>query len=263
MRFDIDKYAHLNSPFHNFDPRAKIVCILILIFSIIIINDFNVLFVAFISSIILVLMCKIPIVFIIKRLKWVLFFVFALLIIIPITSTGHVIFSLGFIAITNQGLYLAGMISLKALSAALLIFPMVSTMTFITFIKAIEQLKIPNKLVQMISFVYRYTFVISDELHKTRLSVQSRNVKKKTYFLKKQILSNIIGMIIIRSYERGERIRNAMLSRGYNGKIKTLHAFKLKKMDILKFSLISIWALVLHIFVFIKFFDKVVFFNGF
>ncbi|MFW5804511.1 MAG: cobalt ECF transporter T component CbiQ [bacterium] len=259
MHFDIDRYANLRSQFHSFDPRAKIVCLLILIFSIVMITDIKVLFIGFISSITLVLICKIPVGFIIKRLKWVLFFVFALLVIIPITSSGNVIFTLSFITVTKQGLILASTISLKALSATLLVFPMISTMPFITFIRALEQLKIPSKLVQMISFIYRYIFVISDELHKTRLSVQSRNVKKKSYFFKNKILGSIIGMIIIRSYERGERIRDAMLSRGYNGKIRTIHSFKLHKLDILKFSLILSWAFILHIFIFIKIFDKVVF----
>lgn len=259
MHFDIDRYATIKSSIHDFDPRAKIVCLLILIFSIVLINDLIVLSLACISSLLLVLLSKLPIGFIVKRLKWVFFFVIALLVIIPITTSGQVVFSLGFITITKQGVHLASMISLKALSAALLLFPMVSTMTFITFIRAIEHLRIPNKIVQMISFIYRYIFVISDELYKTRLSVKSRNVNKKSYFLKHQVLGNVIGMIMIRSYERGERIRDAMISRGYNGTIKSIHTFKLKKMDILKFSLIVCWSIMLHIFVFTHIFEKVVY----
>jgi len=259
MHFDIDRYATIKSPVHDFDPRAKIVCIVILILSVMLINDLIVLCVAFISSIILVLLSKLPIGFILKRVKWVFFFVIALLIIIPITTSGDVLYSLGFITITKQGIHLASMISLKALSAALLLFPIVSTMTFITFIRAIEHLRIPNKIVQMISFIYRYIFVISDELYKTRLSVKSRNVNEKSYFLKHQVLGNIIGMIMIRSYERGERIRDAMISRGYNGTIQSIHTFKLKKIDILKFSLIVCWSLLLQIFVFIHVFEKVVY----
>lgn len=259
MHFDIDKYATLKSPLHTFDARAKIVCILILIVSIVLINDKYVLILGFISSILLVALCKIPIGFIVKRLKWVLLFVLALLIILPITSKGDVIFSVWFIPVTKQGVSLAITISLKALSAALLVFTMISTMTFSTFVRALEQLKIPHKLIQMISFIYRYIFVISNELYTTRLSIQSRNFKKKSIFYKNRILGSIIGMIIIRSYERGERIRDAMLSRGYNGKTKTLHSFKLQQIDILKFSLILIWAISLHIIAFIKMFDMVVF----
>jgi len=259
MHFDIDRYATIKSSIHDFDPRAKIVCLLILLFSIVLINDLIVLSLACISSLLLVLLSKLPLGFIVKRLKWVIFFVIALLIIIPVTTSGQVVFSLGLITITKQGVHLASMISLKALSAALLLFPMVSTMTFITFIRAIEHLRIPNKIVQMISFIYRYIFVISDELYKTRLSVKSRNVNKKSYFLKHQVLGNVIGMIMIRSYERGERIRDAMISRGYNGTIKSIHTFKLKKMDILKFSLIVCWSIMLHIFVFTHIFEKVVY----
>ena len=52
--FDIDKYADLKSPFHSFDPRAKLVCILILIVSIVLLNDINILIIAFIIVVLLV-----------------------------------------------------------------------------------------------------------------------------------------------------------------------------------------------------------------
>ena len=158
---------------------------------------------------------------------------------------------------------LAIMIPLKAFSVILLVFPMISTMNFVTFIKTLEQLKLPNKLVQMIFFIYRYIFVVSDELQKTLISISSRNTGKKSYLFKRHILSNIIGMILVRSYERGERIRTAMLSRCYNGNLKTFYAFRMTKKDLLKFSAVTIWSLSLHFVVFIKLFDMVGITNGF
>lgn len=258
MHFDIDSYSHLKSPFHTFDPRAKVVCLLILIVSIVLINEINVLLLGFFSSVMFVLLCKIPISFILKRLRWVLFFTLALLTIIPTTSSGDVIFSFWFITVTIQGLFLAITISLKALSAALLVFTIVSTMPFIVFVKALEQLKIPNTLIQLLSFIYRYLFVISDEFHTTRMSIQSRSFNKKNFIYTIKILGSLIAMILIRSYERGERIRDAMISRGYRGKIKTLNSFKLQHMDILKIFLILFWAISLQILAFIKIIDMVV-----
>ncbi|MCK4347884.1 MAG: cobalt ECF transporter T component CbiQ [Thermoplasmatales archaeon] len=253
--FDIDKYAYLKSPFHSFDPRAKIICFLFLIFSIVLLNDIKVLVIAFISTIVLTFLSKIPLLFILKRFKWVALFIFAVLVVLPFTVPGKTVLSFGFLYVSQEGILLACLISLKAFSVMLLIFPMLSTMKFVTFIKTLEHFKLPKKLVQMISFIYRYAFVVSNEFQRALRSVSSRNVGKKSRILHLHVLSNVIGMTLVRSYERGERIRTAMLSRGYNGDMKTLHSFKMTKKDVIKCSLIIIWSLSLHVIVLTKILD--------
>jgi cobalt/nickel transport system permease protein len=227
-------------------------------FSIVLLNDVKVLLIAFISTIIIVVISKIPLLFILKRFKWVALFVFAVLIMLPFSTPGDIVSSYEFLSISKQGLLLAIMISLKAFSVMLLVFPMLSTMKFVTFIKTLEHFRLPNKLIQMIFFVYRYIFVVSNELQKTLRSVSSRNTGKKSCMLHRHILSNIIGMILVRSYERGERIRNAMLSRGYNGNMKTLHPFRMTKKDLIKFSVAVMWALCLHMIALTNVLDQVV-----
>ena len=260
--FDIDKYAYLKSPFHNFDPRAKVLCFLFLIFSIVLLNDIRVLFIAFVSTIILALVSKIPLLFILKRFKWVALFIFAVLIVLPFTVPGENVFSIGFLFVSQKGILLAIKISLKAFSVMLLIFPMLSTMKFVTFIKTLEHFKLPNKLVQMISFIYRYIFVVANEFQKTLRSVSSRSVGKKSRIFHHHVLSSAIGMTLIRSYERGERIRISMLSRGYNGKMKTLNQFRMTKKDLIKCSIIIIWSLLLHVIVLTQTLDLIRVMNG-
>jgi len=41
----------------------------------------------------------------------------------------------------------------------------------------------------------------------------------------------MIGTLFIRSYERGERIYVAMLARGFDGEIRSLHQLNLQKID--------------------------------
>lgn len=253
--FDIDKYAYLDSPFHNFDPRAKVLCFLFLIFSIVLLNDIRVLLIAFFSTIILVVFSKIPLGFILKRFKWVAFFIFVVLIVLPFTVPGEAVLSVGFLSVSQNGILLAVIISLKAFSVMFLVFPMLSTMKFVTFIKTLQHFKLPDKLVQMFTFIYRYVFVVSNELQKTFRSVSSRNVGKKTWMFRYHVLGNVIGMILVRSYERGERIRTAMLSRGYNGKMKTLSSFRMAKLDWIKCSMIITWSLMLHVIVLMEMFD--------
>ena len=62
-----------------------------------------------------------------------------------------------------------------------------------------------------------------------------------------KMLGNAIGMPLVRSYERSERVYNAMVARGYSGRIKTLRRFKMTSLDWLKAAFIVAIALLLHI----------------
>lgn len=250
--FDIDEYAYLKSPFHNFDPRAKLICILILMVSIVILNDIIFLLIGLGIAIIFVLLSKIPIIFILKRLKWVVLFIFAVLIVLPFSVGSSSIFHFFFLTIYNEGLRLAVTIAIKALTVILLLFPMVATMKFVTFIKALEKLRLPNKLVQIITFTYRYIFVLLNELKRTILSIETRCYRKSTWIYKFRALSNAVGMLLVRSYERGQRIHNSMIARGYTGKIKTLDKFQMQSLDWVKaVGIISI-AILIHFISYLK-----------
>lgn len=256
--FDIDKYADLRSPIHNFDPRAKIVCIFILIISIVLLNDLRILVIGLIFSVFLVVISRLPLLFILKRLKWVVFFIFAVLVILPISVGNTKLLNLYILNVYREGLLLAIMIALKAFSVILLIFPMLSTMKFVTFIKALEKLHIPNKLVQIISFTYRYIFVLSNEFKRTLISIEVRNYKKHASSYKFRVLGNAIGMLLVRSYERGERIFQSMVARGYIGKIKTLDKFKMYPKDWAKASTLIFIAILIHFISYLNLFDLVV-----
>ncbi len=245
--FDIDRYAHLDSPIHKFDPRIKLISILVLIFSIVLLKDIKVLLICLLIAFSLVLVSKIPLRFLMKRLRWVLFFILALSIIMVLTLPGDSITSIYFFRISEQGLTMAFIISLKALSVMLLIFPMLATVRFDNFIKTLDSLKLPNKLVQIITFSYRYIFVILNELQRSLRSIESRGFRSRTNRFTIKVLGNAIGMLLVRSYERSERVHNAMVSRGYDGSIKTLTKFEVTALDWLKGGFIIALAPTLHI----------------
>ncbi len=255
--FDIDKYAYLSSPLHRFDPRAKILCITALIISIVLIDDISILLIGSLIVILLVYISKIPLRFILKRLRWVAIFVFAILIVLPFTMPGETIFSIGVLAITKEGIIKGCMISLKAFSVILLIFPMLATMKFVIFIKALEKLRVPNKLTQIIAFTYRYIFVVLNEIQRMLRSIESRGFKRKMSKFSLQIIGNTIGMLLVRSYERSQQIYNSMVSRGYEGRIRTLKTFQMRSLDWLTASLIVLTALFLHIHTLLNLFELV------
>lgn len=227
---EIDKYAHLRSPMHSWDPRVKIVSISLLILSVVLTPHLLTAFLGLCLAIIMVTLSKIPFSFIFKHLRWVLPFCLFFLVVMPLT--------------VPNGFHHAVLITLRAISAVLLLFPMLGTMKFDLTLKALQKLKLPNKLVQMIMFTYRYIFVFIEEVRRTVIASTARGFRKGTNLYTLKIMGNLIGMLFIRSFERTERIYNAMISRGYSGSLKILDEFRLYALDIVKGSIIITIAVI-------------------
>ena len=231
---EIDKYAHLNSLFHSWDPRIKIVSLSFLMFSIASLPDLLSASSALILAVIAVFLSRIPFAFVLKQLRWVGLFMLFFLLIMPLTVPGEEIVRIGFITISWKGLQLALLIALRAISISLLIFPMIATTRFHKTLKALERLRLPDKLTQIIMFTYRYIFVLIEELLRMFIAAKARLFKKRTNIYTLKIISNLTGILFVRGFERTENVYNAMASRGYKGKLKTLDEFKLCRNDFLK-----------------------------
>ena len=246
---EIDKYAGLSSPIHNWDPRAKLVSILCLIFAVVLIPDVKMAFAGLTIALILVLISRIPFSFVLKQLRWVMLFIFPLFVLILLTyHQGEEIARFHFLSVTSGGLEWASLIAIRALAAVILIFPMIATLRFDTTVKALERLKIPNKLVQMMMFTYRYIFVFVVELQRIWRSLESRGFRAKINIYAIQTVGKVIGTLFLRSHDRAERVYNAMSSRGYGGSLRTLDEFEMRSKDVLKASLIIGVAVALHCF---------------
>ncbi|MFH1901544.1 MAG: cobalt ECF transporter T component CbiQ [Candidatus Omnitrophota bacterium] len=244
---EIDKYANLNSVFHSWDARAKIISFSFLIICLALLPNLSSSFLGFILAIILVILSKIPFVFVLRQLRWVILFILFFFVIMPLTVPGEEMARLNFVAISRQGLRLSSLIALRAISICMVVLVMIGTMKFHKTLKALEKLKLPNKLIQMVMFTYRYIFVLLGELGRMSTAARARLFKKKTDIHTLKITGNLIGMLFIRGFERTQAVYNAMASRGYKGKLKIQDEFRLSKIDLLKAFLIITVAVTLTI----------------
>ena len=87
----------------------------------------------------------------------------------------------------------------------------------------LERLRLPHQLVQIMGFMMRYLEVVTDELRRMRIARESRGFAA-TSVRAWPALASTAGALFIRSYERGERIHLAMLSRGYGGRMPATHS---------------------------------------
>ena len=111
---------------------------------------------------------------------------------------------------------------------------------FPKIIHALTHLRVPAILTTIISFLYRYLFVLTDEVMRMLAgaagplgSRSRRPVRWKRCYGGRRSPGNMAGQFFLRSYERSDRIYNAMLSRGYKGQLMTIHPHQFQRSDLL------------------------------
>ena len=243
----IDRFASLNSPIHRFDPRAKIIAFLFLIFSIVFLNEVKLAFVGLLASIFFLILSKLPLRFALRHIRWVCLFIIPFFAIMPFTMEGSEICRIYGLKVTFEGVEYGALITLRALSAVILILPMIATTRFEDTMKALERLRVPGIMVQMLMFTYRYIFVFEAEWERMWRAIESRGFRLKTTLYALRMIGRAMGMLFVKSYERSERVYHAMRSRGYTGNQRTLSEFNLKRSDLLLSTLIISLGIILHI----------------
>jgi cobalt/nickel transport system permease protein len=91
-----------------------------------------------------------------------------------------------------------------------------------TLLLGIERLHLPPLMVQIMSFMLRYTDVVGAEMARMRVARESRGFRGRD-IRQARVVAHSAGALFIRSYERGERVHLAMLSRGYTGRMPAVH----------------------------------------
>ena len=206
-----------------------------LILAVVVIPDAGMALIGLLVAMLLALISRLPLGFVLKRLLLVSPFVFSLCLLILFTHEGgDEIARFSFLSITSGGLERATLIAARAMAAIILTLCMLSTMKFEATIKALEHLKMPTKLTQLLMFTYRYIFVLGDEFSSMSRSLTSRGFNKGTNLHTMTTLAKMFGMLFTRSYERADRVYDAMVSRGYDGKMETVAEFRMHKTDMVK-----------------------------
>ncbi|MCK5559708.1 MAG: hypothetical protein KAJ51_03910, partial [Thermoplasmata archaeon] len=109
-----------------------------------------------------------------------------------------------------------------------------STTPFFNLLKGLQKLKVPEIFIILLMFTYRYFFVFIEELHRMKLARKSKGFRGGRHLLDKRGMKTIsftAGMVLIRAYQRGVRIYDALLIRGYDGTLRTLRPLKFKAWD--------------------------------
>lgn len=244
MKFILDQHAHLDSPIHRWDPRMKLVAFLILIFAFSFVDELYLLPAMALTTAVIFTISRIPISFILARLRYPSFFLFVVVIMLPFLSGSDVLFNIGPLEVNEEGCEAALVISVRFFSIITLGLILFGTAPLLTSIKAMRSLGLPAILADMTLLTFRYLFEIGNYLHQMETALRLRGFQAKRFSLRGfSTLAWLGGSILVRSYERSEWIYRAMIMRGYgqNAAISE-SSFQISIRDILGLGLLVLVA---------------------
>ncbi len=234
MPLDIDRFAHIESPLQLWDPRLKIASLGLLIFGIALLKTLPLVVIALVIAGLLLRFSSLPFHFVMHGLKWIVVFLIPFFLILPFSYPGEPAFYFLGLPFAWEGLRLAVLIFLKALAIVMCTFSIFGTSRFDISMIALQHLKCPKIITQMLLFTYRYTFVFLEEMRSMQLAMKARGFVMKSNIYTLQVIGNFVGTLLIRSFERTERVYKAMLSKGYQGEFHSLVKFRADRNDYIK-----------------------------
>jgi len=243
MHFDaFDRYHEKESFVHHLDPRVKVMVTVAFIISNALLPDGA--WMAFIFAWIFLLaanvLSRLGIGYTFKRSLVALpFALIAITVLFSIPGKPVANFSIAMwdFVITDAGLLRFVSILIRSWLSVQIALLLVAVTRFPDLIHALEHLRVPAILTTIIAFLYRYLFVLTDEVLRLLRARESRSAATagqrsgRGVVWRAKIAGNMAGQLFLRSYERSDRIYNAMLSRGYTGHLYTLNPHEMKSRD--------------------------------
>ena len=112
-------------------------------------------------------------------------------------------------------------ILLKNSLAFLMMLVLAASASWLELLQAMRRLGVPRLLVATLQFMERYVHVLAEELARMSQARRARSFQRGRN-LSWSLLTGMLGMLLLRSFERAERVHSAMLARGWDGTIRTL-----------------------------------------
>ncbi|MEU6634434.1 cobalt ECF transporter T component CbiQ [Streptomyces rochei] len=162
---------------------------------------------------------RVPPGFLLKRLLIEVPFV-AFAVLMPFVAEGERIDVLG-LSLSVSGLWGAWNVLAKGTLGVAASVLLASTTELRELLLGLQRLRLPPLLVQIASFMIRYGDVITEEMRRMRIARESRGFEARGV-RHWGVLAKSAGALFIRSYERGERVHLAMVSRGYVGSMPVI-----------------------------------------
>jgi cobalt/nickel transport system permease protein len=211
-------HFHGHSPVHRAPAHLKLLALLG--FMLVVVATPHDWYAAFAAEALLLLgvvaLSRVPVTYLAPRMVIeVPFAVFALL--MPFIAQGPRTEVLG-LTVSEPGLHAGVALLVKGTIGVLASLTLAATTEPQDVLRGLTRLRMPDLVVQIMGFMIRYLDVVTAEWARMMVAMRSRGCEPRSP-RHWPTLARAMGALFIRSYERGERVHLAMLSRGYDGRL--------------------------------------------
>jgi cobalt/nickel transport system permease protein len=227
----LDLLANGDSAIHRLDARAKVLVTFVFIVSVVSLGKYEItaLFPFFIFPAVMIALADLPPLFIARKIALLCPFVLLVGIFNPVFDR-EVMIHLGPLGISGGWISFASILvrSILTVGAA---FILVGVTGFTAVCQALERLGMPQVFAVQLLFLYRYIFVLTEEGGRASRAREMRSFGKKG--LGVNSFSSLIGHLLLRTWQRAERIHMAMLARGFTGEFHARRKSRFGKTELL------------------------------
>jgi len=232
----VERFPASKGVLQRINPQVKLGCIVAFILSALAVRTILPLAVLLVALVILCFLSKIPLKFFFVRAT-VFIPIFAAAIALPLLfiTPGRLLAEVGYAGlvakVTIEGVYRAVQFTFRIWICVASLILLVLTTKFSRLIQVMKSFKFPNVFITMTAITYRFIFLFINEAYRMALAKESRTVVKEPRMRAIRAFAKMIATLFIRSYERGERVYLAMISRGYSGTVKSSSKMKIGLKD--------------------------------
>lgn len=229
----------------DLDARTRLLSALALVMVIVSLQTFPAKILAVAMGLALVRAAGLGVAAIGRKLLHVEGFMIALLIMLPFTAPGETLASLGPLTISDRGVERALSIVLTVNASVLSILALLTTIEPVRLGRTMASLGAPARFVHLFFFLVRYLPILRDELSRHLEAMRARGfvagVNRHTW----RSFGNLVGMLLVRSIERAERVDEAMRCRGFSGRFPLRGMRALTAVDLRFAALVGVLAIAL------------------
>ncbi len=236
MTLALKQHAPPDSPLARWDSRWKLAAILVLSLGTVAVQTLPGALGFLLVSLLLAGVGRIPARVLLSRVGLLLLAVLPAVVFVPLTvdSEGPG-WDGGPVRVSESGLRSASAIALRAVTLGIFALVLVRTGPLSQTLAAAWSLGFPGLILQVTQLAYRYAFLLSAELRRTRVALRTRGFRAKTDLHTYQTMGQALGGLLVRGGERADRVSAAMRCRGYDGAFRTLANFRTRPQDIVGF----------------------------
>lgn len=220
-----------DGPLAGLDPRLRVLAAAASAVTAVSLHSLDVLAAAFAAALGLAALARLHPGATLRRMAAMDLFMVPLLLFLPFTVPGLPIAELGPWTVSREGVLRAVEIVLTANTVVLVLMSLLGTMPPVVLGHALARLRVPDKLVHLFLFTVRYITTLEQEYARLRLAMRARGFRARGNAHTWRSFGWLFGMLFVRSFERAERITDAMRCRGFAGRYYSLDAIGWRRAD--------------------------------